>query len=215
MAEQIELFGKRYPKNAVYVVGAAAAGVIGYAWWTRGTETTETLPEEELPLPVEEPTDEPGFTVTGGGPVPMTNADWNELAVDRLANSGYDAIAVRTALGKFLARARLTKTEVNIVQAALAAAGPPPQNGPWHILEEIAGSIPPPVTRPSIRNELHRIGRVGQTYGLRDVARRYAPVPSNPDSVEAMLRRIVGANPQLRGRTTVPGGYPLIVPVNA
>lgn len=60
--------------------------------------------------------------------------------------------------------------------------------------------------------ELHRIGVVGQSYGLRDIAKRYAPDPNNPNSVEAMLRRIVNANPDLKGKTKVPGGYALKVP---
>ncbi len=61
--------------------------------------------------------------------------------------------------------------------------------------------------------QLHRIGRVGTTYNLRDIARRYAPNPASANSVEAELRRIVAANPALKGRTTLPGGFALKVPV--
>lgn len=59
--------------------------------------------------------------------------------------------------------------------------------------------------------ELHRYGVVGHTYTLRSVASRFAP-STNPDAVEVMLRRIIAANPDLAGRTTLPGGYLLRVP---
>lgn len=66
--------------------------------------------------------------------------------------------------------------------------------------------------RASRGAELHRIGRLGGTYNLRAVAAKYARNPTSPASVESELRRIVQANPSLRGKTTVKGGFPLRVP---
>lgn len=73
-------------------------------------------------------------------------------------------------------------------------------------------STPPPTaTTPKRQYSLHKIGVQGRTYNLRDIARRFAPTPSNPNSVEAELRALVKANPKLRGKSTIPGGFPLRV----
>ena len=65
---------------------------------------------------------------------------------------------------------------------------------------------------PGKRAGLHRIGSVGRLYNIRDVAKRFAPNPNSPDSVEAELRRLVSANPSLKGKRVIPGGYALRVP---
>ena len=69
-----------------------------------------------------------------------------------------------------------------------------------------------PPTPTSAGFALHRIGTLGGTYNLRDIARRFAPNPSSPNSVEAELRRLVAANPALKGKTSLPGGFALKVP---
>jgi hypothetical protein len=155
MPETIKVAGKKLPKNAVYIGGALVAGIVGYAWWTKGVGGAEAeAPAEELPEPVPEPTDEPGFGVVGGGPPPGRNSDWTELAVQRLSNQGVSATALYAALGKFLQRKPLNKTELSLVQQAIAAAGMPPEFGPWTLIEEVPGAvvpkpIPPPVgTKP-------------------------------------------------------------------
>jgi hypothetical protein len=58
-------------------------------------------------------------------------------------NLGYDAIAVQSAIGKFLQRRPLSATEAALVEAAIAAAGYPPENGPWTI---IRATVPGPIT---------------------------------------------------------------------
>lgn len=146
MAETITIAGKKFPKTAVYVAGAGTAGIVGYAWWSRGRsdfEAQQKAIDEALPGPVPEPTDEPGFDVIGGGGPPKTNAEWNETAVTKLLNLGYDAVAVQNAIGKFLQRRPLTATEATLVEAAIAAAGYPPENGPWVI---IRATVPGPTT---------------------------------------------------------------------
>lgn len=78
---------------------------------------------------------------------------------------------------------------------------------------DLPGQIPPApnvVTGP-VGSALQRYGKLGGKYSLRSVAARYAS-SSHPDAVEAMLQRIVRANPSLKGRKTLTGGFPLIVP---
>lgn len=75
------------------------------------------------------------------------NAKWTNRAVDLLTNQGYDGMTVQGALGDFLARRALDKTEATIVRAALAVAGQPPVNGPFPVLEEAGastGTLPAP-----------------------------------------------------------------------
>jgi len=75
--------------------------------------------------------------------------------------------------------------------------------------ERLMAFLKPPATA------LHRVGKVGQTLNLRDLAKRFAKEhweTENPDSVELMLRGIVDLNPSLKGKTSVPGGFALKVP---
>jgi hypothetical protein len=152
MPETIKLPGikKPLPKNTVYILGAGAAGFVGYAWFTAGRTGDPAAPAEPaLPDPVPEPTDEPGFGVDGGGPPPGNNADWTAKAVNSLLSLGIDGVAASSAIGKFLQRQRLNKVEADLVRQALAHAGLPPENGPWTILEEDTGVIAPGLLAPS------------------------------------------------------------------
>lgn len=54
-----------------------------------------------------------------------------------------------------------------------------------------------------------RIGKVGQGYDLRTIAKRYA-LSKDPNAVESTLRGIRRLNPGLKSNT-VPGGYALVV----
>ena len=73
-------------------------------------------------------------------------------------------------------------------------------------------TAPVTASAPATHIEIHQYGVVGQSYSLRSVATRFAG-STNPDAIEAMLRRIITANPDLAGRTTLPGGYRLRVPI--
>ncbi|HEX5566661.1 MAG TPA: fibronectin type III domain-containing protein [Streptomyces sp.] len=64
-----------------------------------------------------------------------TNADWTRKAAELLTTAGYDAQTVYAALGEFLARRSLDKTEASIARAALAVAGQPPVGGPYSVIE--------------------------------------------------------------------------------
>lgn len=83
-----------------------------------------------------------GSTVTDGtSPNAIdTNSEWTNEAVQLLGNAGYDSATVYAALGEFLARRALDKTEASIARAAIAAAGQPPVGGPFSVLEEAGTS---------------------------------------------------------------------------
>lgn len=54
-------------------------------------------------------------------------------------------------------------------------------------------------------------GKLDQGVALRSIAASLLPANerNNPNAVEAALRRLVAANPSLKGRTTAPGGHRL------
>lgn len=64
------------------------------------------------------------------------NAEWTNKAVEILTNAGYDPAVVHGALGEFLARRAMDKTEATIARASIAAVGQPPTNGPFSVIEE-------------------------------------------------------------------------------
>lgn len=68
------------------------------------------------------------------------NAEWTQKAVERLGNQGYDGQVVTAALGEFLARRALDKSEATIARAALAMTGQPPVGGPFSVIEEAGTS---------------------------------------------------------------------------
>lgn len=75
------------------------------------------------------------------------NAAWTNRAVELLANAGYEPSVVYAALGEFLDRRALDKTEASIARAAVAGAGEPPVGRPWTVIEESAtgtGTLPAP-----------------------------------------------------------------------
>jgi hypothetical protein len=157
MAETINVLGKPMNKNIVLFGGAAAVGLVGYAWFKSG-QAPEGLPPGSLPEPVPEPTDVPGFEVLGTNAPPGTNSDWSQLAIERLSNIGIDPPTLSAALGKFLAKKPLTKVEADLARQAMAVAGIPPENGPWAIIEETPGAVTTP-TAPGMVTGLRYVGK--------------------------------------------------------
>ncbi len=131
-----------------------------------------------------------GATTETGQPInPATGAAADSGAVDAYNNLQGELENLQGQITALYGGAPLPTA-----QQAVAPTTPSPKTGTWTM-------------------QLHRIGVVGKTYNLRDIARRFASNPSSADSVEAELHRIVQANPSLKGRTTLPGGFALQTPV--
>jgi chitodextrinase len=137
-------------KWVIYGVGGAAAAYVGYRWYTANRSGTSTADTGLYTTPDQT---EMGSSATGGplniggntsstvtdGTTPEsidTNAEWTQKAVELLSNAGYDPATVAAALGEFLARRALDKTEATIARAALGMVGQPPEGRPWTVIEE-------------------------------------------------------------------------------
>jgi hypothetical protein len=149
MPETITIGGKQYPKSYLYIGAAAVAGIVGYAWWTKGGGFGE---EEPAPM-----FDEFGNPIAGPSPLAtpptvldsnldvddrtgfVTNADWSQFAISHLQGLGLDAPTVASAIGKFLQRKPLSVLEADMVGQAVAVAGWPPEERPWTIIPVTGG----------------------------------------------------------------------------
>ena len=60
----------------------------------------------------------------------VNNAQWSEAAVSALTEQGYEGQAVLAALGVYLTGGTVSAQQASIVQAAIAAEGYPPVDGP-------------------------------------------------------------------------------------
>jgi hypothetical protein len=83
-----------------------------------------------------------GGTSYSGPTIPQNNLQWSQNAASYLTGIGYDGPTVAAALGAYLARATLSGEQTTIVQAAVAAVGPPPYGGPY-------GTVPSPGAAPA------------------------------------------------------------------
>lgn len=135
MAETMKVPGIG-PVNQKYVIagGAVVAGIVGYAWWKRGTENAaaaeptavdpDLIPETERTPVVGDSTG--NFPQTDPDKI-NTNADWTQRATEYFATFGnYEPGFVSEALGKYLSGRGLTDKEQNVVMAAIGAFGYPP-----------------------------------------------------------------------------------------
>jgi hypothetical protein len=217
-------------KTWVYVGGALVAGFIGYAWWNRNASAP--------PIPVEEASEaiaqdrEPPVTQVGtteydpgnAQAVINTNAEWVAAAVSGLSDAGWEPLFVLSALGKHLARRTVNVDERELIQAAYGLLGPPPQGGPYPILDAPAGT--PSVPAPSQGKPGQLVGwhgiRIGKDVptgtNLLGLATRYANYPNLGDSVESTKRGILARNPFLVARgitknsSVIPKGWIVLVP---
>ncbi len=202
-------------KTMFMVLGAGALGVLAYAWWKAGTRgqpgATATdfqgTPQDQFIPPYQQ------YQTSGAVDLsqlpPIDNPAWSQRVQSILVDIGFDPGLVADSVGKFLNRQPLNGTEADLIRSAIAYVGPPPL-GQFSIIPvapTAAVSLP---KAPTFATQLHRVSRV---WNLRAYAKRFAPDPNNPTSVEAELRRIVAANPTLAGRTTIPSGYAVKTPV--
>lgn len=147
-----------------YAGAALVAGIVGVAWWRRGTAAVDPAADaaadpgmtDGLAEGVTDGSPWPfrpvgGSTVDGsqaGGSAPTTNEAWVQEALDKMEAAGWNRTAVAVALGKYLARKPLTvPAETELVQTALAIEGHPPQ-GSYSILPE-SPTAPPRTTPPA------------------------------------------------------------------
>lgn len=151
---------------------------------------------------------------TNGGVAPSTratnNQEWQVQATDILVGMGHDPLEVQRALGDYLAGITLDFNEQRLVRIAVNTIGSPPEPVPV-----ANGPVAPPTTTPTTGTATTRLEthRISVATSIHDLAVRFADDPTNPDSVEAMVRRIYDANPTLRGKTTAPAGFAVKVPV--
>lgn len=199
-AEKIRIPGLgEVPRTYVYVAAAAVAGIVGYAWFTSGDdeESADEYPVDEGDLGYGDDSyvnPAPGGSTVDSEPVdpdslpPTTNAEWTTRAVAYLESIGYTATTVLATLGKYLNKQPVTEKQADIIRAAIAAIGPPPQ-GEFFIIpsktepdepdppqEEKEDPGPDKVPRHRViwrkKNETisNMVGRYNRKYGTRFTA---------------------------------------------
>lgn len=141
-------------KVYIYVPAGLAAVYVGWRWY-QAKQDAAAAPDASSGTYTSPDLTEAGLN-TAGGSTDVTgntgststdatnpnsiddNAEWTQKAAELLGNAGYDTATVYAALGEFLARRSLDKSEASIARAALAAAGQPPVGGPFPVLEAAA-----------------------------------------------------------------------------
>jgi hypothetical protein len=154
MAEvvKVPVVGK-VKKPVLYAGGAAVAGIVGYAWWTRGALVADESLDVEFPATdFEAPTVVDSGISVGGGPITgepiaRTNVEWVTMAREQAAGFGASEALTNSAISKYLGKARLTVAEVALISAIVAVLGQPPTGGPYSILPADV-TPPPPHTDP-------------------------------------------------------------------
>lgn len=154
------------PVKDIYVYGGVAAslGVLAYAYWRKATtpeaDYVGASEDDYGATDYDSPLGDSGSNSTGSyttlDPEAIdTNAKWTVAAVEQLSDWGWDASAVAIALGKYLARLGLSETQIEIVNSAVSAIGPPPVGGPYPIKSTLpdtpsTGDDPPPATNEKL-----------------------------------------------------------------
>lgn len=167
LSGDVDVPGAGKVKKAYILVPAGLAAVyVAWRWYQAGQGAE--APAGSDGLYTSDDLSEYGLSTTGGGSTVTgntgsqqtdattpgaidDNADWANAAVERLTNEGYDAAVVRNALGEFLARRALDRTEATIARAAMSAAGQPPEGRPWSVIEEAATDSGTPAAPANLR----------------------------------------------------------------
>ncbi len=166
MAETINLPGLGQVKT-VYVVGGVAVvvGIVGYAYYTKNSAPDDYVgasPDDYSATEYDSPLGSSGgnstVDVDQTEGLITTNAGWTVKAVDFLTTAGFEPLMSTVALGKYLARKPLNKTEVDAVMAARAAVGDPPNGGPYPITEGLpdtaaSGGLKAPTNLWKVKND--------------------------------------------------------------
>jgi len=141
-------------KPWLYAGGAAVAGIVGYAWWTKGAIVEDTGFAVELPATEFTPPTvvDSGISVGNTTPTPgiaENNVEWANMAREQAAGLGFSIGVTASALTKYLGKVSLTPTEASLIRGVVAILGQPPQNGPYTITE--SGPEPPPTHDPGTK----------------------------------------------------------------
>lgn len=143
-------------KKYVMISGALVAGIVGYAWWKRGTAAPA-----DVPAYTEEDVTADGVADTAGGSaggsansggadhndegVITSDSQWAQRASEILSGA-YDPAAVAEALGAYLTHQPLTTAQAAIVRAAIGQFGYPP--GGAYAVNTGGGTNPSALTEP-------------------------------------------------------------------
>jgi len=196
---------------------AAVSGIVVYAYWRRSQAPEEELPGEgdqyatgddytpDAYIGATQPggeTYDPNATETN---VPTTNQEWSQRAIDALESVGYTRDKAATTIGKYLAGQPLDLAEKLIIQVAIAMMGNPPAGALPIISAPSTPVTPAPTPTPGtpakpVTRIVWRGHRLTANTTWLTLAKRYAGVPSNPNSVEATKRSIMLRNPTIMAR---------------
>lgn len=165
-------------KKYVMIGGALVVGIVGYAWWKRGTGA----PPADVPAYSEGDVTADGIADTAGGSAGGAansgGADHNDSGVitsdqqwaqraNELLSGAYDPAAVAEALGAYITHQTLTSAQAGIVRAAIGQLGYPP--GGAYPVQTGTGSTPSALVEPK---GLHMRSRTGSM-----VTMQWDPVP--------------------------------------
>jgi hypothetical protein len=162
---KVPVVGK-VPKPALYAGGAAVAGIVGYAWWTRGALIEDETTDVELPATDFEPPTvvDSGISVGGAAaaePIARTNVEWRSMAAEQAAALGFADAVINSGLTKYLAKERLGATELLMVSAVVAILGQPPTGGPYPIIAAPVAPTPT-ATKPAAPSAVN-VRRINRT----------------------------------------------------
>jgi hypothetical protein len=139
-------------KRYLAIPAGLAVAYVGWRWYQARQDASAEDPSASGLYSTDDLTDM-GLSTTGGSGTVTgntgsivtdatgtdtidSNVEWTNKALELLGNQGYDGQAVSSALGEFLARRALDKSEATIARAAMGVAGQPPENRPWSVIEE-------------------------------------------------------------------------------
>lgn len=131
----------------LFVGAAVVAVIVGYAYYKRRNRSgPSTVYDPATGTPAADlggyqnpaPTSPPSGVVDDPNVI-SNNDEWSRVAVDRLVSAGWNAQYAATVIGKYLAGQQLTTEEADLIRAAYALAGYPPQ------MIAIVTAPPPPV----------------------------------------------------------------------
>jgi hypothetical protein len=126
-----------------------------------------------------------------GGSVYTSDSAWATAAQAGLSDIGYSATDVATALGLYLTGQPVDSTQANLINAAIAEFGAPPQ-GTFQIITKPA-SAPSPVTGTVTVPNITGDDVVNASSALQSAGLLMTP---NPAAVKGKVHIVTGQNPK-------------------